>query len=106
MHDGKKSVAERIVYGGLEIIKERTGDDPLKVFKKAIDNAKPSLEVKSRRVGGFELPGADRGQPEPAPVTEAFAGWSATRVSAATARRCRRSWPTSCSMHRTCVVAP
>jgi small subunit ribosomal protein S7 len=58
MHDGKKSVAERIVYGGLEIVRERTGDDPLKVFKKAIDNAKPSLEVKSRRVGGsnYQVP--------------------------------------------------
>ena len=58
MHDGKKSVAEGIVYGGLEIIRDRTGDDPLKVFKKAIDNAKPSLEVKSRRVGGsnYQVP--------------------------------------------------
>ena len=52
MRDGKRSTAERILYKSFDIIKERTGDDPLKVFKKALDNVKPSLEVKSRRVGG------------------------------------------------------
>ena len=58
MSDGKRSVAERILYQSFDIIKERTGDDPLKVFKKAIDNVKPSLEVKSRRVGGsnYQVP--------------------------------------------------
>jgi small subunit ribosomal protein S7 len=58
MKGGKRSVAEGIVYGSLDIIKDRTGDDPLKVFKKAIDNTKPSLEVKSRRVGGsnYQVP--------------------------------------------------
>ena len=58
MSDGKRSVAERILYQSFEIIRERTGDDPLKVFKKAIDNVKPSLEVKSRRVGGsnYQVP--------------------------------------------------
>lgn len=55
---GKRSVAEGILYGSLDVIKQRTGDDPLKVFKKAIDNTKPSLEVKSRRVGGsnYQVP--------------------------------------------------
>src|ERR687895_422342 len=52
MSDGKRSTAERILYKSFDIIKERTGDDPLKVFKKALDNVKPSLEVKSRRGGG------------------------------------------------------
>ena len=52
MLKGKRSTAERILYQSFDIIKERTGDDPLKVFKKAVDNVKPSLEVKSRRVGG------------------------------------------------------
>src|SRR5260221_3135040 len=52
MHGGKRSTAERIIYKSFDIIKEKTGDDPLKVFKKAVDNVKPSLEVKSRRVGG------------------------------------------------------
>ena len=58
MHGGKRSTAERILYKSFDIIKERTGDDPLKVFKKALDNVKPSLEVKSRRVGGsnYQVP--------------------------------------------------
>ena len=58
MRDGKRSTAERILYDSLDIIKERTGDDPIKVFKKAVDNVKPSLEVKSRRVGGsnYQVP--------------------------------------------------
>jgi small subunit ribosomal protein S7 len=58
MHDGKRSTAERILYKSFDIIKEKTSDDPLKVFKKAIDNVKPSLEVKSRRVGGsnYQVP--------------------------------------------------
>ncbi len=58
MRDGKRSLAEGILYDSLDIIKERTGDDPMKVFKKAIDTVKPSLEVKSRRVGGsnYQVP--------------------------------------------------
>src|SRR5260370_16853819 len=58
MSDGKKSTAERIIYKSFDLIKEKTGDDPLKVFKKALDNVKPSLEVKSRRVGGsnYQVP--------------------------------------------------
>jgi small subunit ribosomal protein S7 len=58
MLDGKRSTAEGVMYSSLDIIKEKTGDDPLKVFKKAVENAKPSLEVKSRRVGGsnYQVP--------------------------------------------------
>ena len=58
MHDGKRSTAERIMYKAFDIIKDKTGDDPVKVFKKAVDNVKPSLEVKSRRVGGsnYQVP--------------------------------------------------
>ncbi len=58
MREGKKSTAERIVYRAFDKIRERTQDDPLKVFKKAVDNVKPSLEVKSRRVGGsnYQVP--------------------------------------------------
>ena len=58
MQGGKRSTAERIMYGSLAIIREKTGDDPLKVFKKAVDNVRPSLEVKSRRVGGsnYQVP--------------------------------------------------
>jgi small subunit ribosomal protein S7 len=56
--DGKKTVAERIFYGALNEIEQRTGDDPLKVFKKAVENARPMVEVKSRRVGGstYQVP--------------------------------------------------
>lgn len=58
MRQGKKSTAERILYGAFDIIEQRTKDDPLKVFKKALDNVKPVLEVKSRRVGGstYQVP--------------------------------------------------
>ena len=58
MKNGKRSTAEGIIYQSLDIIKAKTGDDPLKVFKKAIDNVKPSVEVKSRRVGGsnYQVP--------------------------------------------------
>jgi len=58
MSDGKKSTAERIVYGALEIIHQKTKDDPMKVFKKALSNVRPAIEVKSRRVGGstYQVP--------------------------------------------------
>ena len=58
MSDGKRNTAERIMYASLKSIQEKTGDDPLKVFKKAVENVKPALEVKSRRVGGsnYQVP--------------------------------------------------
>ena len=58
MYAGRRSTAQRILYQSFDIIKERSGDDPVKVFKKAVDNVKPSLEVKSRRVGGsnYQVP--------------------------------------------------
>jgi len=58
MSAGKRSTAERILYQSFDLIKERSGDDPLKIFKKALDNVKPALEVKSRRVGGsnYQVP--------------------------------------------------
>ena len=58
MWDGKRSTAERIFYGAMGIVQERTKEDPLKVFRRAIDNVKPALEVKSRRVGGsnYQVP--------------------------------------------------
>ncbi|MCF2705894.1 30S ribosomal protein S7 [Arcanobacterium haemolyticum] len=56
--DGKKSTAERIVYGALEGVAEKSGQDPLTVLKRAMDNIRPSLEVRSRRVGGatYQVP--------------------------------------------------
>ena len=56
--DGKKSTAERIVYGALEGCRDKTGTDPVVTLKRALDNVKPTLEVKSRRVGGatYQVP--------------------------------------------------
>ena len=58
LRQGKRSTAERIFYGALDIIQTKTQDDPLKVFKRAMENVKPQLEVKSRRVGGstYQVP--------------------------------------------------
>ena len=58
MWDGKKTVAQGIFYQAMDVIRERTNDDPLKVFKKAVENCKPLLEVKTRRVGGanYQVP--------------------------------------------------
>ena len=58
MYDGKRSNAQRIFYGAMDQIQVKTNDDPLKVFKKAVENVKPVLEVKTRRVGGanYQVP--------------------------------------------------
>jgi len=58
MWDGKKNTAQAIFYDSMEKIRERTSDDPLKLFKKAVENCKPLLEVKTRRVGGanYQVP--------------------------------------------------
>jgi small subunit ribosomal protein S7 len=58
LSDGKRSVAERIVYGALEGCREKTGSDPVITLKRAMDNVKPALEVRSRRVGGatYQVP--------------------------------------------------
>jgi small subunit ribosomal protein S7 len=67
MYSGKKSVAEGAVYGALDHIQKRTGQDPVKVFHGALDNVRPAVEVRSRRVGGatYQVPvevRTDRGQ--------------------------------------------
>ena len=58
MSDGKKATAEGIVYGALRKVEDKAGEDPIKVFKRALDSVKPAVEVKSRRVGGanFQVP--------------------------------------------------
>jgi small subunit ribosomal protein S7 len=58
MYQGKKSTAEEIVYGAFDIIQQKTGKDPIDVFKDAISNVKPTVEVRSRRVGGatYQVP--------------------------------------------------
>ncbi|MEO8052323.1 MAG: 30S ribosomal protein S7 [Acidobacteriota bacterium] len=58
MWDGKKAISQKIFYAAMDKIKERSGDDPLKLFKKAVENCKPLVEVKTRRVGGanYQVP--------------------------------------------------
>ncbi len=58
LRDGKKSTAERVCYGAFDIVKAKTGDEPIKVFHAALSNVKPMVEVKSRRVGGasYQVP--------------------------------------------------
>jgi len=58
MSDGKKSVAERIVYGAFEVMQKRTGKDSVELFHEALENVRPSVEVRSRRVGGatYQVP--------------------------------------------------
>ena len=66
MRAGKRSTAEAVAYGALDLVEQRLGEEPLKVFKRALDNVRPRVEVKSRRVGGatYQVPvevRADRG---------------------------------------------
>ena len=58
MLKGKKSLAERVFYGAMDVVEEKMKEDPIKVFKRAMDNVKPALEVRSRRVGGatYQVP--------------------------------------------------
>lgn len=58
MYDGKKGVAEKIFYGAIKTLAEKTGENPLHAFERALDNVKPHLEVKARRVGGatYQVP--------------------------------------------------
>ena len=58
MSDGKKSIAEKMVYGSFDIIKDKSKKNPLEIFKRALDNVRPAVEVKSRRVGGatYQIP--------------------------------------------------
>jgi len=58
MKEGKRSLAEKIIYGAMEIVKQKAKEDPLKIFEKAVENVRPMLETKSRRVGGatYQVP--------------------------------------------------
>ena len=58
MRDGKKSIAESIIYNAFDIIKQKTSESPVKIFEQALENVKPMIEVKSRRVGGstYQVP--------------------------------------------------
>ena len=93
---GKRSIAERIVYDALDIIEEKTGAEPIATLKRAIENVKPQLEVKSRRVGGatYQVPvevAAPPGQHARHPLARRLLAGSAAR------RRWPSASPTSCS---------
>ena len=82
MVDGKKSTAESTFYSAMNMIKDRTKEDPLKVFRRAIDNVKPALEVKSRRVGGsnYQVPIEVRPQRRTALAIRWLIGYSRQRA--------------------------
>jgi small subunit ribosomal protein S7 len=79
---GKKSIAEGIFYGAMNMIRERTQDDPLRVFRRALDNVKPAVEVKSRRVGGsnYQVPVEVRPQRRTALAIRWLIGYSRART--------------------------
>ena len=98
MSGGKKSTAERICYGAFDAIQEKTGGDPLKVFRAAIDNVKPIVEVKSRRVGGasYQVPVEIR------PARRVSLALAMDRLNIrgrAAEKACGKSWLPSCSTH-------
>jgi small subunit ribosomal protein S7 len=81
MRRGKKSIAERIFYDALDIIAQRTKKDPVETFKKALDNVKPMIEVKSRRVGGstYQVPVEVRGDRQLSLAARWIISYAATR---------------------------
>ena len=85
LQDGKRSIAQSIVYGALEGCREKSGTDPVVTLKRALDNVKPALEVKSRRVGGatYQVPVEVSAARRP---RWPCAGWSATPRPAARRR--------------------
>ena len=97
---GKRSLAEHIVYEALDVIAQKTGAEPIATLKRAVDNVKPQLEVKSRRVGGatYQVPVEVR----PRRSTTLAIRWVVTLLPrAAASGRWPSAWPTSCSTRRT-----
>jgi len=70
MYDGKKGVAQKIVYGAFDIVKDKTGKEPLEIFEQAMENVMPSLEVKARRVGGATNRSAAGAPPDARPALD------------------------------------
>ncbi len=89
MRDGKKSTAESILYDAFEIIEEKLKDEPYKVFEKAIDNVKPMIEVKSRRVGGstYQVPTEIRPSRRTALSIRWILGFAQKRAEKSSARK-------------------
>ena len=102
MWQGKKNTAQGIFYSAMDKIRERTSDDPLKAFKKAVENAKPLLEVKTRRVGG-----ADYQVPIEVPQTRRTSlamRWISPTRGRALKREWRKSWRMSSTTRATCAA--
>ena len=89
LQDGKKAVAQRIVYGALEGCREKTGTDPVLTLKRAMDNVKPAIEVKSRRVGGatYQVPVEVKGNRGTTLALRWLVGYSADRREKTMAER-------------------
>ncbi|MCH2654477.1 MAG: 30S ribosomal protein S7 [Gemmatimonadetes bacterium] len=89
MFDGKKSVAEKIFYDAIEIVEKRSGESGLEAFEKALSNAKPALEVKSRRVGGatYQVPIEVRPDRRTALATRWLIGFARARSEKSMAER-------------------
>ena len=89
MFDGKKSVAEKIFYDAMEIVEKRSGESGLEAFEKALSNAKPALEVKSRRVGGatYQVPIEVRPERRTALATRWLIGFARARSEKSMAER-------------------
>ena len=89
LKDGKKQTAQRIVYGALEGCREKTGTDPVVTLKRALDNVKPALEVRSRRVGGatYQVPVEVRGPRSMTLALRWLVGYSAARREKTMAER-------------------
>jgi small subunit ribosomal protein S7 len=94
MESGKKAVAERIIYGALEQIQTKSGKDPLELFSNAINNVKPMVEVKSRRVGGanYQVPVEVR----PVRRLALSMRWIKEAARSAVKNPWHCVWPTSC----------
>ena len=104
MLDGKKGVAQEIVYDAFDIVKEKTGNDPLEMFEKAMENIMPNLECKTRRVGGanYQVPVARR----PCLLVWLLRSSTPPTVSAALSRsaRIRTRWPRPTRLLPTIVI--
>jgi small subunit ribosomal protein S7 len=89
LKDGKKQTAQRIVYGALEGCRDKTGSDPVVTLKRALDNVKPALEVRSRRVGGatYQVPVEVRGTRSMTLALRWLVGYSAARREKTMAER-------------------
>lgn len=104
MLDGKKAVAERIVYGALAQIEEKTGKNALEVFTTALNNVRPLVEVKSRRVGGANY--QSRSKSVRSVVWRLPCAGCANPPRSVLKSPCRSALPASCSMRPKVVAAP